>query len=95
MAKDETSVQQPKRIAGTPEAANQLASEQGLRAEREATAAPSGDGAAEISTEERRAMIAMAAYYRAERRGFTGDSPEADWLQSEAEVDSALGHRRV
>ena len=36
-------------------------------------------------------MIAMAAYYRAEKRGFTGGSQEDDWLQAEAEIDCTLG----
>jgi uncharacterized protein YfcZ (UPF0381/DUF406 family) len=32
-------------------------------------------------------MIAEAAYFRAERRGFQGGDPLDDWLQAEAEVD--------
>jgi len=36
---------------------------------------------------QRRAMIAEAAYVRAERRGFRGGNPEQDWLQAEIEVD--------
>lgn len=38
---------------------------------------------------ERHAMIAEAAYYRAEQRGFTGD-PHIDWLEAEAEIDKML-----
>ncbi|MEQ6341557.1 MAG: DUF2934 domain-containing protein [Gammaproteobacteria bacterium] len=38
---------------------------------------------------ERHAMIAEAAYYRAEQRGFTGD-PHMDWLEAEAEIDKML-----
>jgi hypothetical protein len=38
---------------------------------------------------ERLQRIAIAAYYRAERRGFVGGSPEQDWLEAEAEVDGA------
>jgi cytochrome c556 len=34
-------------------------------------------------------MVADAAYFRAERRGFSGD-PTADWLAAEAEVDAML-----
>ena len=35
-------------------------------------------------------MIAEAAYYRAQRRGFENGSPIDDWLQAEAEVNDAL-----
>jgi Protein of unknown function (DUF2934) len=34
--------------------------------------------------------IAVAAYYRAQRRGFTGGDPVADWLAAEAEVDAGI-----
>ena len=43
-----------------------------------------------VSAETRRAMIAQAAYLRAERRGFTAGSEEEDWLAAEAEVDALL-----
>ena len=36
----------------------------------------------------RRAMIAEAAYYRAERRGFAPGLEVEDWLQSENEIDA-------
>jgi len=43
------------------------------------------------SPEERRRMIAEAAYFRAEKRGFAaGDSVE-DWIVAERQVDEALG----
>ena len=35
----------------------------------------------------RREMIAQAAYYLAERRGFAAGDPLQDWLQAEAEID--------
>ncbi len=38
----------------------------------------------------RRAMIAEAAYLRAERRGFATGNEEEDWLAAEAEVDALL-----
>lgn len=43
-----------------------------------------------ISTEQRRQLIAEAAYFRALSRGFEGD-PVADWLDAEREVDKSLG----
>jgi chromosome segregation ATPase len=45
-----------------------------------------------ITAGQRRQMIAEAAYFRAERRGFAGGDPVADWVQAEAEVDAEL-HR--
>ena len=32
-------------------------------------------------------MIAEAAYFRAERRGFQGGCPIQDWLEAECEID--------
>lgn len=49
-----------------------------------------------VSNEEnkidRREMIATAAYYRAEKRGFMGDEADAveDWLAAEMEIDDEL-----
>jgi hypothetical protein len=43
-----------------------------------------------LATEELRDMIAEAAYYRAERRGFDGGFELEDWLEAEAEVRSRL-----
>ncbi|MCX7960080.1 MAG: DUF2934 domain-containing protein [Burkholderiales bacterium] len=49
--------------------------------------------AAAISAEERERMIARAAYFRAEKRGFAPGRELEDWLAAEAEVDAALGLR--
>lgn len=68
---------------------------------RAATVAPTPAGAGApkritVSEEARRAMIAQAAYLRAERRGFAPGNEEEDWLAAEAEVDALLraGHGR-
>ncbi len=42
--------------------------------------------------ENRQEMIAIAAYYRAERRSFDGSDPMLDWLEAEAEIDAAVYH---
>ena len=42
------------------------------------------------SEEARRAEIALAAYYNAERRGFGGNRELDDWLQAEREVLARL-----
>ena len=46
-------------------------------------------GAGDISAEQRRRMIAEAAYFRAEHNGFNSDSL-GDWLNAEAEIDRLL-----
>lgn len=43
------------------------------------------------SGEDRYRMIAEAAYFRAERRGFVSGSELQDWLAAETEVDDLLG----
>lgn len=35
-------------------------------------------------------MVATAAYFRAESRGFEGGSPEDDWYEAEAELREQL-----
>lgn len=47
-----------------------------------------------VSEDARRAMVAQAAYLRAERRGFAPGGEVEDWLAAEAEVDALLkaGH---
>ena len=54
-----------------------------------AIAVPTAGAAAGPDT--RYQMIAEAAYYRAERRGFAGGDPVRDWLEAEAEVSVKLG----
>lgn len=52
-------------------------------------AQPSGD-AAITTAEQRQRLIAEAAYYLAESRGFQGGDPAQDWLQAEAAIDLKL-----
>jgi hypothetical protein len=40
--------------------------------------------------ETRERMIAEAAYYRSERRGFVPGHEVADWIEAEREVDARL-----
>jgi hypothetical protein len=51
---------------------------------------PSPVVAAMIDPDRRRALIAQAAYFRAERRHFAPGHEAADWLAAESEVDTAL-----
>ena len=46
-----------------------------------------------ISAEQWRVMVAEAAYYRAERRGFRDGSPEQDWFEAEEEIRRSLEER--
>lgn len=43
-----------------------------------------------IAPEERHRMIADAAYFRAERRGFEAGYELKDWIEAEGEVDRML-----
>ena len=43
-----------------------------------------------VSAEDRRRMIAEAAWHRAVARGFTNGDPVSDWLEAEREIDSRL-----
>ncbi len=43
-----------------------------------------------VSEDERRGMIALSAYLRAERRGFAPEGQAEDWLAAEREVDALL-----
>lgn len=43
-----------------------------------------------VSAEERNEMIAVAAYYLAEQRGFTAEGATDDWLQAEQQIDRML-----
>ena len=40
--------------------------------------------------EERHRMIETAAYYRAEKRGFSDGDPVKDWLEAEREIDASF-----
>ena len=42
------------------------------------------------SPEQRCEMIEQAAYFRAEKRGFQGGDPVADWLLAETQIDALL-----
>ena len=43
-----------------------------------------------VSAEERWRMVAEAAYYIAQRRGFAAGDATQDWLAAEAEVEARL-----
>ncbi|HEV8119665.1 MAG TPA: DUF2934 domain-containing protein [Candidatus Polarisedimenticolia bacterium] len=57
------------------------------------TYASSAPVATRVSADERRRMIAEAAYYKAARRGFAAGDPDRDWIEAEAEIDARLIER--
>lgn len=52
------------------------------------TAAPSSAAGYDCPREQ---MIAEAAYFRAEQRGFVPGNEMSDWLQAEADVEALVG----
>jgi len=55
----------------------------------------SGPSSPTISPEERHRLIAEAAFYRAERRGFAPGDPMQDWLEAEAEILTRFPQKSV
>jgi len=55
-----------------------------------ATAAAASRRKARVDDGARHAMIAQAAYFRAERRGFANGSELNDWLEAEREIARML-----
>lgn len=47
----------------------------------------------DVTPEERRRMIAEAAYFHAEQRGFQGGDEAQDWFEAEQEVDRLLARQ--
>ncbi len=45
--------------------------------------------------EQRHEMIAVAAYYLAERRGFAPGHAEADWFEAERVIDALIASRSL
>ncbi len=56
----------------------------------DALTATTGNGTGGVDNGQRHELIAIAAYFIAERRQFQNGSPEDDWLQAEAEIDRQL-----
>lgn len=65
------------------------------RPARPATARPRSRAkkAGFVSPEERERLIAEAAYFKAERRGFAEGDTLGDWIAAEAEIDALLDSR--
>ena len=55
---------------------------------------PDGNHRMEVTPKERDKMVAVAAYFRAERRGFVPGHEVEDWCQAAAIIDSMLKNMR-
>lgn len=53
---------------------------------------PQTHQASDFATVSREQLIAEAAYYKAEQRGFQPGGELADWLEAQADVDQMLGN---
>ena len=53
---------------------------------------PASDGATGLSAQERHALVAQAAYFRAEARGFVAGGELEDWVTAEAEISAQLAN---
>ncbi len=62
------------------------------RASRPAAVKPQAK-ASVVTQDERMRLIAEAAYYKAEKRDFTGGGEWGDWIEAEAEIDALLNMR--
>ena len=54
----------------------------------------SGGTSSIIPPDQRKHMIEIAAYYRAEHRGFQDGNPLQDWLEAEAEIERLMNEKR-
>ena len=64
-------------------------------ARRSATSKTAPDRRTAINMDMRHAMIAEAAYYHAEKRGFAAGNELQDWLDAEMEIDMLLPGNRA
>jgi hypothetical protein len=78
-----------KPLATKPAATNPAGPKPSRKPRLTAPAAPVS-GAPMINPEQRRSLIAQAAYFRAERRGFAPGHEAEDWIAAEIEVNTVL-----
>lgn len=83
-----------KATAAAPKKAAASAPKKPAAAKKPATKSPAAKGATKsgITPEQRYRMVAEAAYYHAERQGFTGD-PVKNWTLAEAEIAALLSKK--
>jgi len=74
-------------IRRSPDATDSTTARRPVRSRK---SAPTTAAREQVSPAARHALIAEAAYLRAERRGFAPGHETEDWLAAEAEVDALL-----
>ena len=82
-----------KKTSSTPSKSRSKADKRPVEKKSPAMVRPMVDAQAQMSQDELKALIAQAAYLRAERRGFTPGQEIDDWVAAEAEVITRLGLR--
>jgi hypothetical protein len=85
-----TVAKKPTKVAATPKAKPVAAKKPAVKA-----ATSKKPAAATVSPAQRSNYVEIAAYYIAERRGFTPGDPLADWAEAEAEIDRLLATGRL
>lgn len=86
MVQEMPNVASPEKSAAVP-AAGQALPAKPIRAKRPTLT----NASLSLKGEDRRLLIAEAAYFRAEQRGFQPGRELEDWLAAEIEVDALLG----
>ncbi|TCV85389.1 DUF2934 domain-containing protein [Sulfurirhabdus autotrophica] len=88
----------PEKKAATAVAKKPAAAKSSAATTKKTTAAKAAVGGKkkiEFSPEQRYRMIAEAAYYRAEKRGFEGGNSAQDWIEAEAEITRLLSSAQM
>ena len=75
-------------LNSTPAKPTRARKARSVKATREAS--PVSGQPTTITADDRQAMIATAAYYRAEQRHFVPGSELEDWIAAESEIDSLI-----
>ena len=79
-----------KRLAASKPAEKPTTKKTAPRARRAAPHKPAADGVTGLTAQERHALVAQAAYFRAEARGFAAGGEFEDWVAAEAEVNAQM-----
>lgn len=82
---------------GNVSTSGEQSDKRGMTSQTETTSSPAvtgpNGGPVPLAPDERIRLIAEAAYYRGEARGFAPGREIDDWLQAEAEIDRVLAGR--
>lgn len=73
-----------------PQMAAASSKDAGAPASKPNSSSPLAGAQTAVAAEARRTMIAEAAYYIAEQRGFGSGSEVEDWLRAERQIDMVL-----